>query len=148
MILLEMMLEVVIGVLVMEVGKVVDEVDKVADMKIPIEDLTEVILEILVFEWTYLQKTFLMRLCWLVGDAYWDDVRGVEWGDGYEGWQGGRWGDQLTNTEVEKVTNMMAEFATNTSYLAAKFLTNESGATWWPNFQLKHVVPPDDQISN
>ena len=47
-----------------------------------------------------------------------------------------------------EVTNMMAEFATNTSYLAAKFLTNESGATWWPNFQLKHVVPPDDQISN
>ena len=32
--------------------------------------------------------------------------------------------------EVDKVTNMMAEFATNTSYLAAKFLTNESGATW------------------
>ena len=85
-----MMLEVVIGVLVMEVGKVADEVtdmevDKVADMKIPIEDLTELILEILVFEWTYLQKTFLMRLCWLVGDTYWDDVRGVEWGDGYEG---------------------------------------------------------------
>ena len=55
MILMEMMLEVVIGVLVMEVGKVADEVtdmevDKVADMKIPIEDLTEVILEILVFE--------------------------------------------------------------------------------------------------
>ena len=38
--------------------------------------------------------------------------------------------DELTNTEVEKVTNMMAEFATNTSYMAAKFLTNESGATW------------------
>ena len=55
MILMEMMLEVVIGVLVLEVGKVTDgvtdmEVDKVADMKIPIEDLTEVILEILVFE--------------------------------------------------------------------------------------------------
>ena len=55
MILLEMMLEVVIGVMVMEVDKVADEVtdmevDKVADMKIPIEDLTEVILEILVFE--------------------------------------------------------------------------------------------------
>ena len=53
--LLEMMLEVVIGVMVMEVGKMADEVtdmevDKVADMKIPIEDLTEVILEILVFE--------------------------------------------------------------------------------------------------
>ena len=32
--------------------------------------------------------------------------------------------------EVDKVTNMMAEFATNTSYLAAKFLINESGATW------------------
>ena len=46
-----MMLEVVIGVLVMEVDKVADEmtdmeVDKVADMKIPIEDRTEVILEI------------------------------------------------------------------------------------------------------
>ena len=55
MILREMMFEVVIGVLVMEVDKVTDEVtdmevDKVADMKIPIEDLTEVILEILVFE--------------------------------------------------------------------------------------------------
>ena len=37
MILMEMILEVVIGVLVMEVGKVTDmEVDKVADMKIPI----------------------------------------------------------------------------------------------------------------
>ena len=40
---MEMMLEVLIGVLVMEVGKVADEVtdmevDKVADMKIPIED--------------------------------------------------------------------------------------------------------------
>ena len=34
-----------------QLGKVTDmEVDKVADMKIPIEDLTEVILEILVFE--------------------------------------------------------------------------------------------------
>ena len=55
MILMEMILEVVIGVLVMEVDKVADEVtdmevDKVADMKIPIEDLTEVTLEILVFE--------------------------------------------------------------------------------------------------
>ena len=56
--------------------------------------------------------------------------------------------DEVTNTEVEKVTNMMAEFATNTSYLAAKFLTNESGATWWPNFQLMHVAPPGGQISN
>ena len=46
-----MMLEAVIGLLVMEVDKVTDEVtdmevDKVADMKIPIEDRTEVILEI------------------------------------------------------------------------------------------------------
>ena len=44
MILMEMMLEVVIGVLVMEVDKVADEVanmevDKVADMKIHIENL-------------------------------------------------------------------------------------------------------------
>ena len=38
--------------------------------------------------------------------------------------------DEVTNTEVEKVTNMMAEFATNTSYLAAKFLTYDSSATW------------------
>ena len=38
--------------------------------------------------------------------------------------------DEVTNTEVDKVTNMMAEFATNTSYLAAKFLTNKSGSTW------------------
>ena len=49
MILGEMMIVVVIGVLVMEVDKVADEVidmevDKVTDMKIPIEDLTEVIL--------------------------------------------------------------------------------------------------------
>ena len=27
--------------------------------------------------------------------------------------------DEETNMEVDKVTNMMAEFATNTSYLAA-----------------------------
>ena len=52
---MEMMLEVMMWVLDMEVDKVADEmtdmkVDKVADMKIPIEDLTEVILEILVFE--------------------------------------------------------------------------------------------------
>ena len=51
MILLEMMLEVVIGVMVMEVDKVADEVtdmevDKVTDMIIPIEDLTDVILAI------------------------------------------------------------------------------------------------------
>ena len=51
MILLQMMLEVVIGVIVMEVDKVADEVtdmevDKVTDMKIPIEDLTNVTLAI------------------------------------------------------------------------------------------------------
>ena len=51
MIFLEMMLEVVIGVMVMEVGKMADEVtdmevDKVTDMKIPIEDLSAVILAI------------------------------------------------------------------------------------------------------
>ena len=33
--------------------------------------------------------------------------------------------DEVTNMEVDKVTNMMAEFAINTSYLAAKFLTNK-----------------------
>ena len=51
MMLLEMMFEVVIGVMVMEVDKVADEVtdmevDKMTDMKIPIEDLTDVILAI------------------------------------------------------------------------------------------------------
>ena len=51
MVLLEAMVEVVIGVMVMEVDKVADEVtnmevDKVTDMKIPIEDLTDVILAI------------------------------------------------------------------------------------------------------
>ena len=48
---MEMMLEVVIGVMVMEVDKVADEVTgmevvQVTDMKIPIEDLTDVILAI------------------------------------------------------------------------------------------------------
>ena len=62
MILREMMLEVMIGVMVMEVDKVADEVtdmevDKVTDMKISIEDLTDVILAI--------------------GDTYRDDVRSV-----------------------------------------------------------------------
>ena len=28
----------------------------------------------------------------------------------------------------------------------AKFLTNASGATWWPNFQLIQVAPPGGQI--
>ena len=56
MILMEMMLEVVIGVLVMEVDKVTNmEVDKMTDMKIPIEDLTDVTLAI--------------------GDTYRDNVR-------------------------------------------------------------------------
>ena len=66
MILLEMMLEVVIGVMVMEVDKMADEVtdmkgNKVTDTKIPIEDLTDVTLAI--------------------GDTYRDDVRsGVKLG--------------------------------------------------------------------
>ena len=52
----------------MEVDKVVDEVtdmvvDKVTDMKIPIEDLTDVILAI--------------------GDTYGDDVRGNDGGAGH-----------------------------------------------------------------
>ena len=60
MILLEMMLELVIGVMVMEVDEMADEVTdmevyKVTDMKIPIEDLSGVTLAI--------------------GDTYRDDVR-------------------------------------------------------------------------
>ena len=46
---------IVVLVILMEADKVADEVtdmkvDKVADMKMPVEDLTEVILEILMFE--------------------------------------------------------------------------------------------------
>ena len=62
MILLEMMLEAVIGVMVMEVDKVADEV---TDMKIPIADFTDAILAI--------------------GDTYGDDVRGGDGGDGHGG---------------------------------------------------------------
>ena len=70
MILMEMMLEVVIGVLVMEVDKVADEVtdmevDKVTDMKIPIEDFTDETLAI--------------------DDTLGDDVRVGDWGDGHGG---------------------------------------------------------------
>ena len=72
MILMEMMLEVVIGVLVMEVDKVADEVtdmevDKVADMKIPIEDLTEVILEIL---YPYCTPPIQEEMRIVIGDTY------------------------------------------------------------------------------
>ena len=56
--------------------------------------------------------------------------------------------DEVTNMEVDKVTNMMAEFATNTSYLAAKFLTNESGATWCSNFELMQEAPPGGYVLN
>ena len=49
--------------------------------------------------------------------------------------------DEVTNMEVDKVTNMMAEFA------LMKFLTNASGATWWPNFLLMQMASPGGQIS-
>ena len=63
MILLEMMLELVIGVMVMEVDKMADEVTdmevyKVTDMKIPID------------------------VTLAIGDIYGDDVRGGDGGDG------------------------------------------------------------------
>ena len=45
--------------------------------------------------------------------------------------------DEMTNMEVDKVTNMMAEFR-----------TNASGATWWPNFSIMQVAPLGGQISN
>ena len=88
MILLEMMLEVVIGMLVMEVDKVTDEVtdmevDKVADMKIPIEDLTEVILEI--GDWVKIHLEDFSGETLLIGDTYGDDVRDVDWGAGHGG---------------------------------------------------------------
>merc|ERR1712218_565348 len=31
-------------------------------------------------------------------------------------------------------------------HLVAKFLSNASGATWWPNYLLMQVAPPGDQI--
>ena len=89
MILLEMMLEVVIGVLVMEVDKVADEVtdmevDKVADMKIPIWlkwfwslcDLCD---------WVKMPLEDFSGETLLIGDTYGDDVRGVDWGAGHGG---------------------------------------------------------------
>ena len=30
--------------------------------------------------------------------------------------------------------------------MVAKFSTDASGVTWWPNFQLLQVAPPGDQI--
>ena len=56
------MLEVVIGLMVMEVDKVADEVtdmevDKVTDMKIPIEDLTDVILWLVILTEIMLEVT-------------------------------------------------------------------------------------------
>jgi ribosomal protein L22 len=41
--------------------------------------------------------------------------------------------DEVTNMEVDK---------------AAKFLTNTSGATCWPNFEVMKVAPPSSKISN
>ena len=106
----------------MEVDKVADEV---TDMEIPIEDLTEVILEIgdwMKIPWEdfsgetlLIGNTLEMMLEVLIGVLVMD-VKKVA--------------DEVTNIEVDKVTNMMAEFATNTSYLAVKFLTNESGVNW------------------
>ena len=60
-----------------------------------------------------------------IDDTRGDDVRGGDWGSGHGGWQGGMW-----------------------SHLVAKFSTIACGTTWRPNFQLKQVVPPSDQISN
>ena len=69
------------------------EVDKVTDMKIPIEDLTDMILAI--------------------GDTYRDYVR--------SGRHVGR------HEELILVARR---------HLVAKFPTNASGVTWWPNSQL------------
>ena len=60
-----------------------------------------------------------------IDDTQGDDIRGGDWGAGHGGWQGGMW-----------------------RHLVAKFPTIACGATWWPNFKLKHVVPPGDQISS
>ena len=83
---------IMIGMLVMEVDKVADEVtdmevDKVADMNIPIEDLTEVILEI--GDWVKIPLEDFSGETLLIGDTYGDDVRGGYMCDGHGGWQGG-----------------------------------------------------------
>ena len=121
MILMEMMLEVVIGVLVMEVDKVADmvlnmKVEKVADMsvKIPDEDY-----------WCDWELVILMEMML-------DVVMGV------------------MDMEVDKVANIMVNMevdwqvdwhggkdvtlAIGAQISRAKFPTYTSGATWWPTF--------------
>ena len=65
------------------IGVLVMEVDKVADMKIPIEDLTEVILDI--GDWVKIPLEDFSGEILLIGDTYGDDVRGVDWGAGHGG---------------------------------------------------------------
>jgi hypothetical protein len=89
MILLGMMLEVVIGVLVMEFDKVANkvtdmEVDKVADMKntywsLEWSDSGDIGVWVKVPSEDFFDETLL------IGDTYGDDVRGVDWGAGHWG---------------------------------------------------------------
>ena len=88
------MLEVVIGVLVVEVNKVADgvadmEVEKVADMKIPIEVLLDWSDsgDWWIGDWVKTPSEDFYDETLLIGD-YGDDVRGVDWCAGHVGWLG------------------------------------------------------------
>ena len=107
--------------MVMEVDKVADEVTcmkvvQLTDMKIPIEDLTDMILAI--------------------GDTYRDDFRSVR--------KVGRHVDACSDATcqpnlllmqvappVDQICNQY-----KWRHLVAKFSTNGFGTTWWPNLQL------------
>ena len=63
--------------------------------------------------------------------------------------------DEVTNMDVDKVTNMMAKITwwsnlklIKWGHLMDEFPTNTSGATWWSNLELIKVGPPDEQIFN
>merc|ERR1711974_37946 len=111
-------------------------------MKIPIEDLIDVILAI--------------------GDTYRDDVRSVQ--------KVGRHVEQIqVMPPVSQIfysykwRHLVAKFATNTSGAtwssnfqlmqsgatwSSNFQLMQGGATWWTNFQLIQVAPPSGQIYN
>ena len=59
--------------------------------------------------------------------------------------------NEVTDMEIDKQTDDMVVNITNEDFFGvtlAKIITNTNGATWWPNFQLIQVAPPDGQISN
>ena len=59
--------------------------------------------------------------------------------------------DEVTDMEIDKQTDDMVVNIINEEFFnvtLAKIITNTSGATWWPNFQLIQVAPSGGQICN